>query len=190
MEKIQEQKKLIRKHIKDAKSRYTSLELDKLSSRIMSKLESHPAFITAKKIFIYNNMSDEVATMELVDKWMNEKEFYLPVVMGNDMVFRRYDGPQSLIVSDYGIAEPTGEDFTDFASVDLIVVPGVAFDRNRHRLGRGKGFYDRFLPQLSKAVKIGVCFSFQLIESVPLSAEDIDIDIVISEIDAINFDKL
>ncbi|WP_245872069.1 5-formyltetrahydrofolate cyclo-ligase [Dysgonomonas massiliensis] len=182
MENIQEQKKLIRKQIKEAKMRYTSLELERLSSVIMSRLETHPAFVKAKRILIYNNMPDEVATMDLVHRWMNEKEFYLPVVVGNEMVFRRYEGTQALIVSDYGIEEPLGADFTDFDSVDLIVVPGLAFDKDGHRLGRGKGFYDRFLPKVSKAVKIGVCFDFQLVESVPLSAEDIDMDIIISDV--------
>lgn len=181
MENIQEQKNRIRKHIKNVKAKYTRMDLEKISVLIMSKLESHPAFVDAKRILIYNNMPDEVATMDLVNKWIDKKEFYLPVVVGDDMVFRLYKGEETLTVSDYGIAEPIGADFSDYDSVDLVVVPGIAFDQNKHRLGRGKGFYDRFLPKVPEATKIGVCFGFQILESIPVSIDDISMDIVISD---------
>jgi 5-formyltetrahydrofolate cyclo-ligase len=86
----------------------------------------------------------------------------------------------------YGIAEPTGEIFTDYAAIDFIVVPGVAFDAKGNRLGRGKGYYDRLLPRIPSAYKAGICFPFQLVEEVPAESFDIRMDIIIT----INEDEL
>lgn len=75
-----------------------------------------------------------------------EKQILLPVVTGDDLELRVYTGPGDLATGAYGIEEPTGALFTDYDAIDFIVVPGVAFDRNGNRLGRGKGYYDRLLP--------------------------------------------
>ncbi|HQG08910.1 MAG TPA: 5-formyltetrahydrofolate cyclo-ligase, partial [Dysgonamonadaceae bacterium] len=70
--------------------------------------------------------------------------------------------------------------FVDFDSIDLIIVPGVAFDRKLNRLGRGKGYYDRLLSQL-KSPKIGICFDFQLLESIPVEDWDIKMDMIVAQ---------
>jgi 5-formyltetrahydrofolate cyclo-ligase len=75
--------------------------------------------------------------------------------------------------------EPVGALFTDLALIDVVLVPGVAFDAQGHRLGRGKGYYDRFLQSVSDIKKIGVCFDFQKVESVPAEAHDVVVDIVV-----------
>lgn len=84
-----------------------------------------------------------------------------------------------MAISSYGIAEPTGTLFTDYPSIDLAIIPGVAFDRHGHRLGRGKGYYDKLLPQIS-ATKIGICFPFQIIDEVPTDHFDIRMSSVIT----------
>ena len=66
------------------------------------------------------------------------------------------------------------------ADIDLAVIPGMAFDRDGHRLGRGKGFYDKLLPGI-KCRKIGLCFSFQLADSVPIEPHDIVMDMVLTD---------
>lgn len=85
----------------------------------------------------------------------------------------------------YGIMEPEGPAFTAYDDIDLIIIPGVAFDVKHNRLGRGKGYYDRFLQQMQQmrqthAYKIGVCFSHQLVDSIPVTAYDIPMDEVVS----------
>ena len=76
--------------------------------------------------------------------------------------------------------------FTDYAAIDFIVVPGVAFDAKGNRLGRGKGYYDRLLPRIPSAYKAGICFPFQLVEEVPAESFDVRMDIIIT----INEDEL
>lgn len=85
----------------------------------------------------------------------------------------------------YGIMEPEGPAFTAYDDIDLIIIPGVAFDVKHNRLGRGKGYYDRFLQQMQQmrqthAYKIGVCFPQQLVDSIPVTAYDIPMDEVVS----------
>jgi len=152
-----------------------------MSGEVFSVLEITGAFQEAKKIFIYNSLKDEVFTLSFIKRWQNEKEFYLPVVAGNDLVFRKYVDNQQYNVTDLGVHEPVGDDFSDYDKVDLIIVPGVAFDRKMNRLGRGKGFYDKFLPNLKRAKRVGVCFDFQLLNDVPADKNDIKMDMIVSE---------
>lgn len=102
------------------------------------------------------------------------------MVVGNDLELRHYTGPEDLSIGAYGISEPTGELFTDYEEIDLAIIPGVAFDPSGHRLGRGKGYYDKLLPHIP-ACKVGICFPFQLIEEVPAEAFDICMDTVIAK---------
>lgn len=124
-------------------------------------------------------MKDEVQTHSFIEKWSQTKRIVLPVVVGDVLELRLYTGPADLAIGSYGIAEPIGEPFTDYADIHLVVVPGVAFDAAGHRLGRGKGYYDKLLPLIA-APKIGICFPFQLIEEVPAEPFDICMNAVIT----------
>ena len=95
------------------------------------------------------------------------------------MVVRRYSGKADLQEGAFGIMEPCGELFTDYEAIDVAIIPGMAFDRHGNRLGRGKGYYDRFLPLLpTRVFKIGVCFPFQLLDDIPMEEHDIKMDVV------------
>jgi 5-formyltetrahydrofolate cyclo-ligase len=81
--------------------------------------------------------------------------------------------------------EPVGEPFTDYALIDIALIPGMAFDAAGHRLGRGRGYYDRFLSLLIPPSSLllprffGLCFDFQKVDTVPSDDHDIPVDIVI-----------
>ena len=150
------------------------------SAEILAALEAHPAFRTASTILLYHSLPDEVDTHSFIRKWSAKKQILLPVVTGDDLELRVYTGPGDLATGAYGIEEPTGALFTDYDAIDFIVVPGVAFDRNGNRLGRGKGYYDRLLPRIPSAYKAGICFPFQIVEEVPAEMFDIRMDKVIT----------
>lgn len=96
------------------------------------------------------------------------------------MVLRRYTGKSDLKEGAFGIMEPCGEVFADYQAIDLAIIPGMAFDRQGNRLGRGKGYYDRFLPLLLPYIYIiGVCFPFQLLDDIPTEEHDIKMDTVL-----------
>ncbi len=137
----------------------------------------------AATVMLYNALPDEVDLQLLLRQaWQAGKRVLLPVVKGDgEMVVRLVEASTPFQCGAYGIQEPVGDDFTDYGQIDLIVVPGMAFDAEGHRLGRGKGYYDRFLPQAGNAYKLGVCFPFQFVDAVPVDPHDQRMDSVVCQ---------
>ena len=122
-------------------------------------------------------MPDEVCTHELIEKYASKKKILLPVIDGEKWYIREYKG--DLKTGEYNIQEPTGVNYYDYGSIDLVVVPGVCFDKDKGRVGRGKGYYDRILKEI-KAFKIGICFDCQLLSKVPADEWDVKMDQVMT----------
>lgn len=177
---IDSAKDKLRKEITTEKHRHTSEELLQMSDEVFSVLEITGTFRDASIIFIYNAMPDEVFTQAFIEKWKSEKQFYLPVVKDDHLVFRKLEDSTVFEKSKIGVHEPVGDDFTNFSKVDMVIVPGMAFDRKCNRLGRGKGYYDRFLVNI-KAPKVGVCFDFQLKDQIPADDRDVKMDMIVGE---------
>lgn len=150
------------------------------SEKAMAALETHPAFQVAKTVLLYYSLPDEVNTHGLIERWYRRKRLLLPVVKGTELELRLYRGSNHMATGAFGIAEPEGTPFTDYAAITLAVVPGMAFDVQGNRLGRGKGFYDRLLPQLMQARKIGICFPYQLTDNIPADPSDFRMDDIIT----------
>lgn len=174
-------KQSLRKEIKNKKRQFTSQELCELSFPVVMRLLSHPRIKTANTVMIYYSLPDEVDTHTLVDSLlMSGKRILLPRVTGEGtMELRRYTGPSDLAQGAYNIMEPTGEVFDNYTDIDLAVIPGVAFDKDGNRMGRGKGYYDRLLPKLANTYKIGICLPFQLVEKIPTDEHDVRMDEVL-----------
>lgn len=177
-----ERKKELRRRIASLKkSRLCNPDTrQRLSAEVLAALEAHPAFRAAGTVLLYHSLNDEVDTHDFIRRWSGEKRILLPVVTGDELELRIYTRQQGLYTGAYGIEEPAGDPFTDYAAIDLAVVPGVAFDADGNRLGRGKGYYDRLLPHIPSACKAGICFPFQLVEEVPAEAFDVRMDIIIT----------
>lgn len=131
-----------------------------------------------KTILLYASLSDEVPTLKFLEDC--PCRCVLPVVVDTEhLELRHYTSPADLVVQGpFRIPEPTGPLFTDFSAIDLAFIPGMAFDLQHHRLGRGKGYYDRLLahPDFSRIHKVGVCFDFQLLPYVPSEPHDCLVD--------------
>lgn len=166
-----EEKKSIRTKIKHLKSQISEPQKLVESVKVFDKIESQPEFITAKTILVYWSMPDELPTHNFIIKWSKEKKIYLPVVKGDNMYIKPFSSTKNLVKGNYGIWEPDSQkEFEE--EIDLVIVPGVAFDRNKTRLGRGKGYYDRYFTN-GNVIKWGVCFDVQLVDHIP--AEDFDV---------------
>ncbi len=137
-------KKELRQHIREIKRQFSQQQLEELSLPIISRLKSRLA--SAKTILAYYSLPDEVDTRQLLDDLVAEgKTVLLPKVIDDEnMEIRRYTGRQDLQEGILHLMEPIGESFTAYEDIDIIVVPGLAFDAAGHRLGRGRGYYDRF----------------------------------------------
>lgn len=174
----------VRKQIRELKRAVPLEEKLRRSEGIMRQVEALPDFLSAKTVLLYWSMSDEVQTHDFVNKWYKEKVLLLPCVDGDDLVLRQYTGPECMVAGEqFGIGEPDASlpAFTALERIDLIIVPGVAFDSEGNRMGRGRGFYDRLLKTTPNAKKIGVAFDFQMIEHVPVEPFDVKMDHVITE---------
>lgn len=171
----------IRKAVKAARQRLSAERRRSMSLDVAARLELHPRFRAARTVLLFHSLPDEPCTHDLLRNWYGRKALLLPVVVGDDLIVRHYDGAESLREGAFRILEPSGQLFADYASIDLAVVPGVAFDKHGHRVGRGRGYYDRLLsrPDFSDVYKLGYCFDFQKFESVPAESFDVPVDEVI-----------
>ena len=183
----------LRKYIRNLIKEYSAKQLEALSLPVIDSILSHPIVQKADTILLYHSLPDEVSTHSLLDKLQKQgKRILLPqVVSDTEMRIQEYTETTSLTKGAYGIWEPklNNSSFSLATSKNsitpqLAIIPGRAFDKEGHRLGRGKGYYDRLLSQYAKiyhtsVYKIGVCFPFQLLESIPHDNLDITMDEVI-----------
>ena len=177
---IQEQKTVLRKYIKQLKSSLSKEDMEQQSTEICNLVEQMDEFKNSNIILLYWAMNDEVNLFKLIEKWYQHKTILLPCVTNDILEFRQFTGFDALKQGpSFGIPEPTGELFKTIDAIDLAIIPGVAYDINNNRMGRGKAYYDKFLAH-ARAFKVGVCFNVQLFEQVPHDALDIKMDIVIS----------
>lgn len=157
-------------------------ERKRKSSLIKRKLFKTLIFRKAKIVMFYIASKGEVETKEMIKEAQKlGKIIVVPVSRKNRVIEPHFLGDQTeLIRGPYGISEPAVKESIDLKHLDLVIVPGVAFDRQGNRLGRGKGYYDRFLKKLRrKTTSIGLAFDFQILPSVPATMQDVAVDRVI-----------
>ena len=159
----------------------TCEERQPASARIFSQVEQHEAFAAARCIACYCALGDEPESLPALQRWSQSgRRVVVPRVEGDEMQF--YDwSPSTQRIGSFGIDEPTHEArWCAPSEIDLMVVPGVAFTRDGMRLGRGKGYYDRYLSQPEfRARTIGVGYRHQLLEELPMEPHDKMLDWVI-----------
>ena len=158
------------------------------SLAISDRLFKMPELQAAKTVLFYASFDGEVETFEMMKKALNlGKIIGLPGIIGGqpDIVPTRVTSLEDdLQAGPYGIQQPRMDRINRIANddIDLIVVPGIAFDRKNNRLGRGGGYYDRFLRGFSKRTfTVGLAFDFQVLDALPdVKDHDIPVDCVLS----------
>ena len=140
------------------------------SALILSQLEKMTVFQEAKTVLLYYPKNNEVDVLPLFKRYKRDKVLLLPVTHRRGMTANPYEGNDKMHRGKVGIPEPTTPPYE--GEIDLIIVPAVAFDKQGNRLGRGGGYYDRFLKKQSHATFIGVGYDFQLVDEVPVRQHD------------------
>ena len=173
-------KRALRKQIREMKRRFTPQELAEQSLPIMKALLADKAVAEARTILMYYSLPDEVDTHDAVNQLVRRgKTVLLPrVIDGENMEIRLYEKPEDLQEGSYGIMEPTGEPYR--GAVDVTVVPLLAVNGNGYRLGYGGGFYDRYLKG-KKTLKVGLGYAFQLTDELCEDGWDEPLDSFICE---------
>ncbi|MDR0394575.1 MAG: 5-formyltetrahydrofolate cyclo-ligase [Tannerella sp.] len=174
------EKELVRKEINKRKESLSDDTAADLSQKICRRLIQTEAFQKANRIALYYSIKGEVETVSLIEEWYRKKKIALPAVSGKDLLFYAYTGKENLAAGAFGIREPKPSELITREEIDLFILPGIAFDHNRNRMGRGKGYYDRFLSETNKPV-IGLCFGFQLKDRIPTEKHDKKMTFVITE---------
>lgn len=173
-------KKELRQQIKQLKA-MTPLALRQVEADMVFKtIQAMPVWQQVQHILCYWSLPDELPTHETVNSWLSlGKNIYLPRVVGDDLEIVPYHGPESLDDNNkFHIGEPVGQ-AVGSSCLELIIVPAVALDAQRNRLGRGKGFYDRLLSSTS-CPTIGVVSEFQLVDEVPVEPHDRPLDCIVT----------
>lgn len=181
-------KKELRKKLLEKLLFLTKEELKRRSKNVEKILSNLPIYRNAKVIMGYYPLKGEVDILEMFRKVLGIKRLCFPVMdveNGSLRAFEVNNLSDNFAVGPWGVMQPdigkTKE--VDVKDIDLVVVPGLAFDLNKNRLGRGAGFYDRFLKKVNPpAKKVGVAFEFQIINNLPINSPfDEKVDIVVSE---------
>lgn len=176
----------LRRQMRLRKQQYTRQQLEELSLPVVTRLR--PRLAEARTILAYYSLSDEVNTHQLIEDLLADgKTVLLPTVIGEgEMEWHVYSSVSALKNGAFGIGESEGDLYSDFSQETsssekqmIALVPGVAFDAAGRRLGRGKGYYDRFLAAHPYIYKIGVCFDFQKVPEMPADEQDVPVDEVI-----------
>lgn len=177
----------LRKRVRSLKKSYTNEQLMAMSEKISAGLLAEQRVLEANCILAYFPLPDEVSIVNVIDALVSQgKTVLLPeVVSDTEMILREYHSGKDLKAGAFGILEPTGKPFCNYEQIDVALVPGMAFDRNGNRLGRGKGYYDRFFDAVeAQAGRIpyllGVAFPFQMFDEIPHDEHDKMMDKVLT----------
>lgn len=181
-----EPKRALRAHIKTLLASYGDEQLLALSRSLMERVLSHPRVQRAATLLLYHSLPDEPCTHELIRQLHAQgRHVILPkVVSPTLMTLHPYQGEDTLAPGAYGILEPNtpaidAHELSHARPQAVALVPGIAFDAHGNRLGRGKGYYDRLLGTVS-TYNIGICFPFQMVDTIPTGQYDVPMNEVIT----------
>ena len=179
----------IRKNLILKRKQLSRETVQKNSNYIMEKL--HPYVKEAENIMIFMNMGNEVEVSNLITLY-SDKKFYIPKTLSDRNMKINLYNENELILHKFGYYESASDIFYDEKILDLIIVPAVAFDYSKNRIGFGGGYYDTFLSKVifnnkanrknrNKPLIIGVCYDFQLIDFIPSEDHDVKMDYIVTE---------
>ncbi len=175
-------KKILRKQVLELRSNLSSGERKRKSREIEQRLFSLPDFKKAQTILFFASFRSEVETGDMIRRALAMgKQIVLPKVKGKELaLFRIADFDKDVAPGTWDIPEPMTRTPSDLRDIDLIIVPGAAFDEEGNRLGYGAGFYDKLLSDYRKST-VALAFEEQIVSKVPADQHDIPIQIIVTE---------
>ncbi len=178
-------KKSLRKEILEKRDLLRKQEIIEKSREIKEKLLLMPEFINAKTVAFYVSFSKEVFTHSMIKDLLGKKRIFVPKVISGKITFHEIDNFNELKSGKLGILEPVTPNRVSYDEIDLIIVPGIAFDKFGHRIGYGFGMYDKLLRNI-ECKKIGFAFNLQIVDKIPKEKFDVAVDKIITEKEVID----
>lgn len=172
------EKAALRAQIRAQKRTLSDRQIAAASEDLTRQLLEHPLYRRAKSLYAYLSYNQEVRTGAILQQaLLDGKRLAVPKIFGDTMRFVRLDSDSRITCGYKGIPEPESDEIVDDPEA-LVLMPGLAFDREGHRMGYGGGFYDRFLAAQPHPT-IALCYDFQLVDSLPVEAHDLPVDVVL-----------
>jgi len=174
----------LRKTVRQALRRIDPAQLKQWSDRITARLLELPEYQKSKALMVYFSLPGEYATDALIDDAVGSGK----TVCAPNVIWRTHEmypvmvvGRDNYVVGDHGVKQPGSDQRFQADRLDLILVPGLAFDAQGRRLGRGGGFYDMLLGQSEiRATKLAAAFDLQIVENLPVADHDQPVDMIVT----------
>ena len=175
-------KNAIRKRILSRRDALSPLEIASLSQEVATQFLASAAYVAASTLALYCSIRSEVATSGIFAAAVQAgKRVLYPRTVGTTLEFVSVESLEALVASRFGICEPQSGEAFPLTAIDLLVLPGVAFDAKGIRLGYGLGCYDRALAEAGRPILAGLAYDFQVVAALPREEHDIPVDFVVTE---------
>jgi len=170
---IHEEKSRLRKKIILERRRLSPIQRMEQTKKVAEKFAALTEYISAKTIGFYASKAEELSTDRVICRALEDKKrVFLPRVMGEDLIWGEIKNLDELEVGEFAIREPRRDSHQiEMSQIDLLVVPGVAFDKRGNRLGYGRGFFDKVLA-VFRGFSVGLAFDCQIVDEVPVEKWD------------------
>lgn len=173
-------KKALRQQIREKKRAMTEAEIAAKSARLGELFAASKLYQNAKTIYFYLPYNQEVRTVPMLERALREgKRVAVPKVYGETMKFIYLENLDQIAKGYAGIPEPVNDEPVAEDKTALVLMPGLAFDREGHRIGYGGGFYDRFLAEEPDHPTLALCYDFQMLDKLETEEFDIPVDCVL-----------
>ena len=183
-------KNQLKQSITERRNSLTKEEIAEKSEIIKDRLFKLQQYSRSKTVMFFVSFNTEVFTHDMIKESLGAKTVLVPKIVNHEIEPSMILDFDNLVQSGkFGILEPIEATKIDLKNIDLVLVPGIAFDIGGHRIGYGFGFYDKFLKKVPKAIKIGLAFDFQVVDEIPHEEHDVPVDFIITEQRAIECKK-
>jgi len=170
----------IREKILEKRSKLEKSKIIEKGNLVKEKLFSLEEYKKAKTVMFFVSFRKEAYTQDMIKEALKDKIVVVPKVKKFELIPCRIKDFLELATGYSGVLEPVRIDEVDLNDIDIVLVPGIAFDKRGYRIGYGKGYYDNFLKNV-RALKIGLCMDFQIVDNIPEKEWDVKMDVVVSE---------
>lgn len=151
------------------------------SRKIQKNLFSLSQYSNSKTAMFFVSFNSEVHTHDMIIEALKSKTVVVPKVTHHEIEPSVIIDFDNLVPARFGILEPIDTMRIAYKNIGLVLVPGIVFDREGHRIGYGFGYYDKFLAKVPKAIKIGLAFDFQVVDRIPAEKHDVAVDFIVTE---------
>ena len=170
----------LRREIRARKRAMTEVEIEERSARLAQLFFASRAYQNAKTIYGYLPYNQEVRTVPMLERALKDgKKVAVPKVYGEEMKFLYLDDLTAVAKGYAGIPEPIADEPVAHDETALVLMPGLAFDPQGHRIGYGGGFYDKFLAAEPNHPTLALCYEFQMLPKLDVEDHDIPVDMVL-----------